>query len=166
MPNPRFISACLTLLACLAAGCHRSAIREIEPHPWLVELDWLCGDWTTHARPDGSRSEEHWMPPSSWHMFGIGRSLRDGKEVFVEYLRISAEGSQVIYYAAPGGRLPATPFRAIERGPTRAVFENLEHDYPQRIIYELQPSGDIRARIEGVVNGQKKSSDWYLSPAH
>ncbi len=102
------------------------------------------------------------MAPSTASMFGIGRTLKDGEEVSVEYLRIAAEADGVVYYAAPQGRLPATPFRAVEYGQGRAVFENLEHDYPQRIIYELQFGGAIKARIEGEVDGELKSSEWVL----
>lgn len=133
-----------------------------EPDPRLRRLDWLVGDWSAAPDESGSATEEHWMAPSTSSMFGIGRTLREGKEVSVEYLRIAAEPDGVVYYAAPGGRLPATPFHAVECGSRRAVFENLEHDYPQRIIYELQFGGSIKARIEGDVDGELKSSEWIL----
>jgi hypothetical protein len=100
------------------------------------------------------------MAANSRDMFGVGRTLSDGKEVFVEYLRLTVDRDGVVYCAAPGGRVPATEFCAVEYGSQRAVFERLEHDFPQRIIYELQSDGTIKARIEGKVNGTMKSSEW------
>jgi hypothetical protein len=41
----------------------------------------------------------------------------------------------------------------------RAVFENLENDFPNRIIYARE--GDrLDARIEGTINGQPRSMAW------
>lgn len=150
----------LVVIIATAAGC--SFYVPPQPDPRLRRLDWLVGDWSTSPEDSVSATEEHWMAPSTSSMFGLGRTLKDGEEVFVEYLRIAAEVEGVVYYAAPQGRLPATPFRAVEYGPGRAVFENLEHDYPQRIIYELQFGGAIKARIEGEVDGEMKSSEWIL----
>ena len=63
------------------------------------------------------------------------------------------------YRAAPTGQEPTT-FRSIELRDRRVTFENPEHDYPQRIIYS-QPSADqLSARIEGVEDGEQKSSVW------
>ena len=39
------------------------------------------------------------------------------------------------------------------------IFENLEHDFPQRIIYRRE--GDrLIARIEGEVNGTLEVTEW------
>jgi hypothetical protein len=39
------------------------------------------------------------------------------------------------------------------------VFENPEHDYPQRIIYQREGNLLI-ARIEGEVSGEAKGQQW------
>ena len=61
---------------------------------------------------------------------------------------------------------PPTSFRLIEQSATRFVFENPEHDYPQRIIYAQQNDGSLLMRIEGVENGQEESSEWLLRRAN
>jgi hypothetical protein len=35
----------------------------------------------------------------------------------------------------------------------QAVFENINHDYPQRIIYKKMLDDSLFARIEGTVDG-------------
>ena len=54
---------------------------------------------------------------------------------------------------------PPTVF-TLRPGPAgEAVFENLEHDFPQRVIYR-RCGADLCARIEGVVKGEARSADW------
>lgn len=152
-------------LAGLISGCVGDRITGPGgAHPELQRLNWLVGDWSTEPDENGESFEEHWMAPRRQEMFGIGRTLRDGRERFVEYLRIAVDVDGVVYHAAPGGRLPATPFRAVEYGPRRAVFENPEHDFPQRIHYELLADGRMRVRIGADVNGTLKTSEWLLQP--
>jgi hypothetical protein len=43
--------------------------------------------------------------------------------------------------------------------PGQAVFENLAHDFPQRVIYR-RCDADLCARIEGTVGGQVQGIDW------
>ncbi len=156
----RRVVSVLTILyfVLVAAGCTWYVPPEADPQ--LKKLDWLVGDWSTSLKQPDSATEEHWMAPKTSNMFGVGRTLRNGREESIEYLRIAAEPSGLVYYAAPAGRLPATPFRAVETGLRHVVFENPEHDYPQRIIYELQFGSTIKVRIEGEVDGQMKSSEW------
>lgn len=64
-----------------------------------------------------------------------------------------------MYLASPKGRQPATPFKMIEMAANKVVFENPEHDFPQRIIYERE--GDtLTARIEGTQNGEPHHQQW------
>jgi hypothetical protein len=43
------------------------------------------------------------------------------------------------------------------------VFENPEHDFPQRIIYRLIANGKLLGRIEGVVDGTERSADFPMT---
>jgi hypothetical protein len=44
------------------------------------------------------------------------------------------------------------------------VFEDLAHDFPQRVIYERK--GDrLAARIEGMMGGKLEAMDWGFSAA-
>jgi len=42
---------------------------------------------------------------------------------------------------------------------TRIVFENLEHDYPQRILY-WRDGEKLCARTEGEIDGKSESEEW------
>ena len=42
------------------------------------------------------------------------------------------------------------------------IFESLEHDFPQRVIYRLTPDGRVAARIEGMIDGRPEAIDFPL----
>lgn len=56
--------------------------------------------------------------------------------------------------------LKIVAFKLVRNGPREAVFENPEHDFPQRIIYRLESDGALFARIEGVVSGKEKGRNF------
>jgi hypothetical protein len=86
-------------------------------------------------------------------MIGINRSplAGEGPPAF-EFLRILEEDGSLVYLASPGGRYPATPFRAIEMSMLRVVFANRENDFPQRITY-WREGETLHARVEAREGG-------------
>ncbi len=122
----------------------------------LEDLLWLAGYWAGAA--DGTAMEEVWTEPGGGVMLGLHRDLRPGRPAFFEYLRIEQRESAVVYIASPRGK-SATEFTLVSTDTFEAVFENLEHDFPQRIIYRRE--GDLLiARIEGEVSGETKRQEW------
>ncbi|HEV8253574.1 MAG TPA: DUF6265 family protein [Vicinamibacteria bacterium] len=55
---------------------------------------------------------------------------------------------------------PRRTLAATKMGRQRVVFENKEHDFPQRILYWLDPERRLHARIEGTHGGQALSEEW------
>lgn len=129
----------------------------------LTPVSWLAGSWVCDQGPQ--RTEEHWTHATAGGMYGVSRTIRDGKTVFYEYFRIEKTPEGLIYFASPKGRYPATPFRLKEFDDHRVVFENPEHDFPQRVIYARQTDGSIIARIEGVSKGRERNNKWHYKPA-
>ena len=110
----------------------------------VEDLAWMTGHWG--ATIDGVEMEEVWLAPNGGVMLGMHRDVKKTK-TFFEFLRIATTPEGVAYLAQPGGR-PATPFLLTEVTPTRAVFANPKHDFPQRITYTLE-EGRLCARVEG-----------------
>jgi hypothetical protein len=136
-------------------------VRAQEP-PAITALAWMAGSW---AGNDGRFDhEEHWTAPRGGAMVGMHRTLGQGRMVEFEFFRIEERNGALIYLSQPNGRSPATPFtsRAVEDG--RVVFENLAHDFPQRIIY-WKDGVALRARIEGTFDGKARSQEWRWSRA-
>lgn len=124
----------------------------------IEDVSWLQGAWVNES--SGRRTEEHWIAPRGGTMLGLSRTIAGDRTVAFEYLRIEARGDDLVFLASPGGRCPATPFTLSSISTDRVVFENLEHDFPQRIIYQIAPDGTMKARIEGTSRGQEKHMEW------
>jgi hypothetical protein len=123
-------------------------------------LAWMAGSW---AGKDGPLDmEEHWLPPKGGAMLALHRDVVDGRMVSFEFLRIEKDAEGIVYLASPKGR-PATPFRLVESGEKRVVFENAQHDFPRRILYWLGEDGRLHARIEGTQGGKAASEEWAWS---
>ena len=125
--------------------------------PGVTQLAWLAGCWAEVGAERGT--EEHWMQPRGGTMLGMSRTVKNGKTVAYEFMQIREEGDSLVFAAKSSGQAGAE-FRGIKLPPRRAVFENREHDFPQRVIYELTDDGILRARIEGTVNGKEKAIDY------
>jgi hypothetical protein len=141
--------------ALLATG---SAWAADVDEPTLAQLSFLAGSWSRCT--DKAESEELWLPSRGGMMLGLNRTVRSSGESAFEYLRIEESDAGVTYLASPGGR-SATPFTLVEVVSNQAVFENPEHDFPTRIIYRLNDDGTLTARIEGLVDGELRESEWH-----
>jgi hypothetical protein len=124
-------------------------------------LSWLSGSWV--RAENGRQLEEHWMTPAGGVMLGMGRTVRTGKPVAYEYLRIGpaddSPGAPLVYWALPSGQAPAR-FTLSDSGDSHVTFINPGHDFPRRIHYAR--SGDrLTAEIAGPgSDGREKTIRW------
>lgn len=129
----------------------------LPPDAHLSGLSWMSGSWMSNS--DGGVVEEQWTPPRGGTMFGVNRTVHDNETSHFEYLCIQHTQDGIYYMASPKGRQPPTPFKLVQLEGTTAIFENLEHDFPQRIIYRRQRDM-MRARIEGTRRGELAFEEW------
>jgi Domain of unknown function (DUF6265) len=123
----------------------------------LSELSWLAGHWT--GVQDGLEMEESWLEVKGNSMLGVHRDVKNNHTVSFEFLRIDTSADGITYWASPGGR-PPTPFRLKESNGKRVVFENPQHDFPQRIIYWLDGADSLHAKIEGTYQSKPAAEEW------
>jgi hypothetical protein len=134
------------------------ALRAQAPAASEVQrLAWLEGRWS--GSKDGVTIEEHWTSPSGDALLGMNKTVKGGRMVSFESLRIAATPDGIAYLASPQG-VPPTAFKLVELADKRIVFENKQHDFPQRILYWLDESGALHARIEGPRGGKTVSQEW------
>lgn len=101
----------------------------------LASLDWLLGNWQRTGMAAGTSGAEHWRRQAGV-LEGEGRSYRQGELRFQERLRIIDDGGQLYYVADVAGNPAPVRFALVAQGVQSVVFENLQHDFPQRIAYQ------------------------------
>lgn len=115
--------------------------------PPVLDLYWMAGCWSYDGRDAGSM--EQWMSPINGELIGMSRVVSDNRVVAFEFMRIARNmGGDLEFIASPAGE-GTTHFQMVTLGPNEVVFENPNHDFPQRIIYRLIDATHLLGRIEG-----------------
>ena len=147
--------ACCCLL--FAALWDSSAHAEESP---LAPMAWLTGCWVEEGAEAGT--VEQWMAPAGDTMLGMGRTVKNGKTTTFEFMRLRAnDEGKLVFIALPRGQ-GETTFTLLSHLDQRAVFENLQHDFPQRVIYQKLGPDRLAARIEGIRNGALRGVDFAM----
>ncbi|MEO8806073.1 MAG: DUF6265 family protein [Burkholderiaceae bacterium] len=136
-------AAALALLLMAPLGAAAQAVG-------IQRLTWLQGCWQIDT-PERV-VEEQWTAPRAHSMLGSSRTVRGDKLVAHEFVLLRERGEQLAYEVQPSGQ-PATAFLAVKLGESSVVFENLQHDFPQRVAYERK-GNELLAWIEGPRPGQ------------
>ncbi len=141
------LAGCAMLLAAAAASA--------DP---VAKLGWLQGCWAQDRAEAGS--VEQWSSAAGGTMLGMSRTIKNGKTVDFEFVQIrEVEPGKLAYIAHPSGQQKAT-FALLRHNDTEFVFEDLAHDFPQRVIYRRDGERVLLARIEGIANGKLKGIDF------
>ncbi|MCG3119456.1 MAG: hypothetical protein ALAOOOJD_01865 [bacterium] len=133
-----------------------------EPKTTITDFAWLAGCWDGSS--SGRESLEQWMKPSGQTMLGMSRTVVNGKTVAYEFIQLREQDGEIFYIAKPSGQAEAS-FKLVQYSNHEAVFENPQHDFPQRIIYRLEKDGVLAAAIEGNSKGKLKRIDFPMKRA-
>jgi hypothetical protein len=139
----------IVLAAALTLFAGGTALSQTMP-------EWMAGSWT--SQHDGVRMEEHWTRGDGGLMVGMHQDVVAGGRISFEFLRIERRDGKLVYLAMPRARAE-TPFPLKSATADRVVFENPDHDFPQRIIY-WRDGARLCARTEGTIKGKAESEEW------
>jgi hypothetical protein len=133
------------------------ATMQGAPPPRIDRVSWMQGCWQMEA--NGRTVEEQWLSPRASSMLGVGRTTRGTVLVEYEMVLIRERGDQLSYEAHPSGQDPAV-FMSSAIGDRSIVFENLKHDFPQKVGYESRARDRLLAWVEGPQNGTTRRIDF------
>lgn len=113
--------------------------------------DWMTGAW---ERSDGENwADEYWTPPRAGIMIGAGRSGKGEKLEFWEHMRIVRDANGNLSFWAIASDQKPVRFCATKNTAEQIVFENPQHDYPQRIHY-WRAGKELKAQIS-MIDGSR-----------
>ena len=151
----RISSAFTVALAAITGVTAAAAERDIE------QVAWLAGCWKNESAEAGS--VEHWTQLAGGTMLGVSRTVRRGETVEFEFMQLRhLPDGTLAFIAFPSGQ-PSTVFPLLRISDAEAIFENAEHDFPQRVVYARDGEAKLRARIEGTVNGTLRVIEFPMS---
>ena len=136
----------LTFLVLMLIGCAGSGAAQTPAT--LDRLSWLSGCWEGRNGP--AKIDEMWSKAAGKSMMGVGRSTNQNKTLSFEFMQFREENGTLIFLPQPGGGAQVRfPLKSIV-GET-LTFENLAHDFPQRVFYQRK-GNLLLAGIEGTMN--------------
>ena len=135
----------IVMASALALGTPGAALAQ-EGAP-----DWMTGKWCT--APAAKQNCEEWSPVTGGAAMGGSTTVKDGKTVNTETMMIVTLGGKLTYVAKPREAAEPTRFVLVSRGPGELVFENRDHDYPQRIRYWRE--GDVLMAEISLADGSR-----------
>jgi hypothetical protein len=120
----------------------------------------LHGQWT-FMRGDAIQYEE-WKIQGTNELGGVGYTLRGKDTIFKEVMHLhDVEGVMTYEVRDPKQNNNASiPFALTSESENTLVFENLQHDFPTRIVYVLQSANDLVAYVEGDIDGKHERIDF------
>lgn len=142
--NMRFLLLIIIFqLTAIMAQFHENNISE-DP---FEKLNWIVDNW---IYKDGDNiTYENWIKENDSLLIGESYTVRNSDTVFSEQLKIERIEGDVYYTAVVKHNPGPVRFMLVELGDNKAVFENPEHDFPNRIIYELRDNSVLHAKVEG-----------------
>ena len=134
------------LLPVLFIYTQEQEIKKLFPGKWKLNVN-------------NSEVYEEWIMESETELTGKSYSINNGVQDIGEVLFLKKFAEIWAYVAIPEGQ-NITLFKLIKYSSNKFVFENAEHDFPQRIIYEFSDDEKLSVAIEGIVNGKMKRKEF------
>jgi hypothetical protein len=151
----KFLFALLAVSTIALTNCS-SGPKKYEN---LDDFNWLKGRW--EGTQDETHFIEEWKSENASNFTGFSYAMNaEGDTTFHEDIKIQIiEGTPYYIANVPENKGPVL-FKMKSYENHSAIFENLEHDFPQRIIYTEEKEGVLHARIEGKMKGRNAKEEF------
>lgn len=124
----------------------------------LETANWLIGKWGNSE--NGMDVTEIWTKENDSVYTGISYAIRDKKDtVSLERIRLEKQKDKLVYIPVVKDQNAGevVKFTLTSSEEQKLVFENPEHDFPQKISYKLITEDSLLAEISGTYKGKEQS---------
>ena len=149
-----FQKTTLILLFLVIVSCKDKESTEKDK---IKTANWLLGKWGTKTA-DGTLSE-NWKQLNDSTFQGESFFIKGKDTLHFESIILQQKGEQLFYNATVKGQNEnkAVPFRLTLTSEKQLIFENPEHDYPQKITYNFINKDSLVTSISGIQLGKPSS---------
>jgi hypothetical protein len=129
--------------------------------PLFEKLSFLDGKWS--LKTDKGRIVESWKWINNSQLEGFSYSIsHSGDSTLLETIQLNELNGDILFIPTGFGEGNNTKvaFKLISAENNTFVFENKEHDFPSRIVYQSLSKDKILAWIEGSIGGQFKKIEY------
>lgn len=121
---------------------------------------WLLGNWENNS--DVGNLSENWTQVNDSTFQGQSYFIKNKDTLHSESIVLRQIGEELTYNAKVEGQNnnESIPFKLKSITAKQMVFENVKHDYPQKIVYNKITNDSLVAIVSGIQQG-KPSSEQY-----
>jgi hypothetical protein len=135
----------LILISCATKNSNKN-------YPELEKAQWLLGKWR-NSLPEGDLIE-FWVPENDSTLAGMGFMVVDQDTIFSDEVYIQQIDKDLYYISIDRSTGKPVEFRLTSSAEKLLVFENLDHDFPQKISYQQLSDDSLIAEISGLKDGK------------
>jgi hypothetical protein len=159
----KLVLVCAVIIICSCKNSTNTNDENSENQlPDIDRMEWLLGSWKSIT--DEDQLFEIWTKENDTVYNGKSIMIVGNDTVFTETISLQRIGNDLFYFPTVrdhnNGR--AITFKLISAKDDIFVFENKEHDFPQRIIYRNPYPDSLYARIEGEEKGVFRHQEFNL----
>lgn len=147
----------LTLLSCTNQEKQNNPLKDSKKYQVIEKAHWLIGKW--QQRSAKGILTEAWYKPDDSTMVGISFFMAGSDTLSLENIRMEQRNGMLTYIpiVRDQNNGQAVYFALANITDSALVFENPEHDFPQKISYSLRADDSLVAIVSAVKEGKERS---------
>jgi hypothetical protein len=149
----------LSLLPLALGACSSSpgGMNATNYHNNLTSASWLLGVWV-YQSPKGDIFES-WKKLNDSSFVGHSYTMAGSDTITAEEIRLVERNGEVNYIPSVPDQNMGLPvkFKMTSMTDNELIFENPQHDFPQRISYQRLTDDSLVAEISGLMKGENRS---------
>jgi hypothetical protein len=147
------------LLLLALVSCKDSDSNKNEK---IKAASWLLGNWENKSA-DGNLTE-NWEKVNDSTFQAQSYYIKEKDTVHFESIILQQKGENLTYTATVKGQNNDKPvvFKLTTATDKQVSFENLKHDYPQKISYSQITPDSLVAKISGIQQGKPSSEQFSM----
>jgi len=164
----KIISGNLVLAVLMLSACNNEVKEhvQLQSHSTFNGLEkaaWLIGQWQNNS--NGGHGTETWEKENDSTYSATSYFVVDKDTVSSEKIKLVQSGKDVFYIPTVRDQNSEQPvkFKMTSNQNGLLVFENPNHDFPQKITYLRISEEVIKAEISGLVNGKQKAQQFPMT---
>ncbi|TDE42231.1 hypothetical protein E0I26_13850 [Flavobacterium rhamnosiphilum] len=154
-----FQKTTLLLLLLAIVSCKNSDSSKNEK---IKAASWLLGNWENKSA-DGNLTE-NWKKVNDSTFEAQSYYIKEKDTLHFESITLQQKGEELTYTATVQGQNNDKPvaFKLTTATDKQVAFENLKHDYPQKISYSQITPDSLVAKISGIQQGKPSSESFSM----
>ena len=156
----------LTVALCFVFSACQQQVKqskiETDKYSQFQKTEWLIGNW--QKQTEKGVLTESWQKLDDSTLVGQSYFIDGVDTLSSESIRIEQRNRKLFYIPTVKGQNNGmvVNFNLTSVNDSSLIFENPEHDFPQKITYNKMKNDSLMAEISAILNGNLKSQKFLM----